>query len=223
MTVSGIQGAMSRVNQILASVPGAQPAPPPAAAPASGANGNFASQLQAAQRAADPAGVKGAPGAAAIPGPGSSATGMRMLQIAQTEVGQGESPKGSNDGPDIRRFRLSNPVTGPGDPWCSTWVSHLAANAGSPLNGKTGMAWVPDVEAHGKKIGTWMPSGGGTPSPGDIIVFDRNGDGLSDHIGIIERVNADGSVGTIEGNTGTNDVARRSYGKGEWYGTLRLP
>lgn len=37
--------------------------------------------------------------------------------------------------------------------------------------------------------------------PGDIILFDFNHNGTSDHIGIIYKVNKDGSVQCIEGNT----------------------
>jgi cell wall-associated NlpC family hydrolase len=52
-------------------------------------------------------------------------------------------------------------------------------------------------------------SGGYTPAPGDLIFFDWEGDGVSDHVGIVER--ADGTtVYTIEGNT-SDSVARRSY------------
>jgi hypothetical protein len=48
-----------------------------------------------------------------------------------------------------------------------------------------------------------------TPAPGDLIFFDWDGDGVSDHVGIVERVE-DGVVYTIEGNT-SDSVARRSY------------
>lgn len=224
MTVSGIQGAMARVNQIMSSVPGAAPPAVQAGGAVGGSSGDFAAQLQSAQRSAGAGApvVPGAVGATAVAGPGSSPTGMRMLQIAQGEVGQGEDPKGSNDGVAVRKYRTATPHTGPGDPWCSTWTTWLYNQAtGQALNDGKGYAWVPDMENHGKRIGTWMDKGAGTPAPGDFILFDGNGDGTSDHIGIIERVNADGSVETIEGNSGTNDVARRH--RDTWYGTMRMP
>jgi surface antigen len=34
-----------------------------------------------------------------------------------------------------------------------------------------------------------------------MILFDWDGDGVADHIGLVEKVNSDGSVTTIEGNT----------------------
>lgn len=50
------------------------------------------------------------------------------------------------------------------------------------------------------------------PAPGDIVFFDWDGDGVSDHVGIVES--CDGStVRTIEGNS--DDACRRSaYGVG---------
>ena len=39
------------------------------------------------------------------------------------------------------------------------------------------------------------------PSPGDLIFYDWEGDGLADHVGIVERVE-DGIVYSIEGNAG---------------------
>lgn len=54
-----------------------------------------------------------------------------------------------------------------------------------------------------------------TPSPGMIIFFDWNNkgssgpqDGLSDHVGIVERVE-DGIIYTIEGNSG--DSCRENH------------
>ena len=43
------------------------------------------------------------------------------------------------------------------------------------------------------------------PKRGDIIFFDWDNDGISDHVGIVERAE-NGTVYTIEGNSG--DVCR---------------
>jgi hypothetical protein len=45
--------------------------------------------------------------------------------------------------------------------------------------------------------------------PFDIIFFDWQGDGHSEHVGIVEYVSGE-VVHTVEGNT-SNSVARRSY------------
>ena len=46
------------------------------------------------------------------------------------------------------------------------------------------------------------------PSPGDIIFFDWESDGLADHVGIVEKVE-DGLIYTVEGNTGDVCAERR--------------
>ena len=48
------------------------------------------------------------------------------------------------------------------------------------------------------------------PSPGDIIFFDWESDGLADHVGIVERVE-DGLIYTVEGNSGDRCVENRYY------------
>ena len=48
-----------------------------------------------------------------------------------------------------------------------------------------------------------------TPTPGTIIFFDWEGDGVSDHVGIVENV--DGStIHTVEGNV-RDSVVQREY------------
>lgn len=65
-----------------------------------------------------------------------------------------------------------------------------------------------------KDRGQWIDNSA-TPSPGMIIFFDWNNkgssgpqDGLSDHVGIVERVE-DGIIYTIEGNSG--DSCRENH------------
>ena len=45
----------------------------------------------------------------------------------------------------------------------------------------------------------------GKHKKGDIVLFDFNHNGTSDHIGIVVSVNANGSIDTIEGNTGSGN------------------
>ena len=53
-------------------------------------------------------------------------------------------------------------------------------------------AWVAD--------GKWK--GMSDPQPGDVVWFDWDGDGVTDHVGLVKSINSDGSIHTIEGNTG---------------------
>ena len=48
------------------------------------------------------------------------------------------------------------------------------------------------------------------PSPGDIIFFDWESDGLADHVGIVEKVE-NGLIYTVEGNSGDRCVENRYY------------
>lgn len=47
---------------------------------------------------------------------------------------------------------------------------------------------------------------------GDLVIFDWDGVGILDHIGIVEWVEDDGTLHTIEGNTGGGYVLRRVRG-----------
>ncbi|OGO91816.1 MAG: hypothetical protein A2Y17_13380 [Clostridiales bacterium GWF2_38_85] len=94
--------------------------------------------------------------------------------------------------------------------WCATFVSWCANECGYIDAGiipkfaacqSQGISWFKDR-------GLWQePSY--IPAIGDIIFFDWEPDGSTDHVGIVESVEGE-IVHTIEGNT-TNSVARRSY------------
>ena len=47
------------------------------------------------------------------------------------------------------------------------------------------------------------------PAPGTLIFFDWNGDGTSDHVGIVEKIEGS-TVYTVEGNS-SDAVNKRSY------------
>jgi CHAP domain len=182
--------------------------PPTTAAPATGASATaFASALQGAATAT------GAPAAAAAtPAPGTTAApaaaqtpGQRALQLAQGEVGQAEQPPGSNDSPRIAEYRASTAGSGIG-PWCSYFVSWAAQHAGAPL-GEAGQGFgsVSAVASWAQRTGRWNPAASGQPpQAGDLIVWGGQ------HVGIVESVDPDGKIHTIEGNS-SNMVTRRTH------------
>ena len=92
--------------------------------------------------------------------------------------------------------------------------------SGKPLGpeGK-GYAYVPYLKNWLIGSSQWYSrSSSYVPQPGDIVVFNWNG-GDPDHVGIVDSVNSDGSMYTIEGNTGDP-----SYKKPEGvYRKLRYP
>jgi hypothetical protein len=153
-------------------------------------------------------GFSGATGAtattAAAPATGQTAS-QRALAFAQQEVGQTEQPPGSNDSPRIADYRSATAGSGIG-PWCAYFVSWAAKNAGAPL-GEAGQGFggVSAVSAWAQRTGRWNPAASGTPpQAGDLIVWGGR------HVGIVESVDPDGQIHTIEGNS-SNMVTRRTH------------
>ena len=83
-----------------------------------------------------------------------------------------------------------------GDDWCDVFVTVCGDEAGlSHLIGRE--CGVPRHLAWFQEQGIWL--GQEWPQAGDIVIFNFDG-GPVDHIGIVERVQADGSISTLEGN-----------------------
>ena len=153
-----------------------------------------------------PGGVQGVPSTV-----GTGTTGARMVALAQQELGVSESG-GTNESPRIREYRSATAgAEGTPGPWCAYFVSWLAQQSGAPVGaGGNGTGYVPTLEAWGKQEHRYFDHGAQTPQPGDIVIFDWAGDGVADHTGIVEKVDTDGTVHTIEGNS-SNAVKRRDY------------
>jgi CHAP domain len=140
-----------------------------------------------AQAAATPAVATGA---------GTTGNGQGVLNAAESQIGVTEQPPGSNDGPEIAGYRSSVAGAQAGEPWCAYFASWAAAQAGEPLGpAGQGFGSVADLTSWAASTGRLLPSAA-TPSPGDLVLFgDR-------HVGIVESVNPDGSLTTVEGNYG---------------------
>jgi hypothetical protein len=149
-----------------------------------------------------PMGATGAAMPVGWSGAGGTA-GLRALQAAQAEVGVTEQPPGSNDSPRIAMYRQATAGSGVG-PWCAYFTSWAAAQAGAPL-GEAGQGFgsVDALYAWAQRTGRAVPAAGTRPNPGDLVVWDE-------HIGIVESVDPDGTIHTIEGNS-SNMVARRTH------------
>jgi hypothetical protein len=139
---------------------------------------------------------------------GTSAAALNAVAAARTQVGQAEMPPGSNESPRIAEYRsaVQGAVVGP---WCADFASWCAAQAGIPLgeNGE-GFQSVGALWSWAEGSGRAISADEGSPAPGDLIVWG------GDHVGIIEAVDPDGTIHTIEGNS-SDEVAQRSYGPGE--------
>ena len=202
MSIPAIIERIAQIDQLVSPKPPAAAAPGPAAA--AGAPASFSSALsqgigQGPSIASLIGGQTGIPG---VPGAG----GAQPLAAAQAEVGVSEQPPGSNDGPRIAEYRAATAGSGVG-PWCAYFASWAAAQAGVPL-GEAGQGFgsVGALYGWAQRTGRATPAGPGvSPSPGDLIVWGGR------HVGIVEAVDPDGSVHTIEGNS-SNAVSRRTYG-----------
>ncbi len=91
--------------------------------------------------------------------------------------------------------------------WCACFVSWCAVQCGLIESGAVpkfascpaGVEWF-------RSNGKWKENGY-SPAAGTIIFFDWNGDGVSDHVGIVEKCE-NGRVYTVEGNS--NDRVQQS-------------
>jgi hypothetical protein len=190
-----VEAAMARIAEINGMLAPAQAMPPATTAAPSSATA-FQSALTAA-------GAGPIASAAVMPQGGSA--GQKMVALAQAEVGQAEQPPGSNDSPRIAQYRSATAGSGVG-PWCAYFVSWAAQQAGTPLGEQgQGFGSVSAVMDWGQRTGRALPAGS-TPQPGDLIVWGGR------HIGMVESVDADGSIHTIEGNS-SDQVSRRTYGR----------
>jgi hypothetical protein len=159
------------------------------------------------------------PGAVGVASPttpiAGGGAGSGIVAAAAGEVGQAEQPPGSNDSPRIAMYRKATAgAPGPG-PWCAYFVSWACRQAGTPVgeNGQ-GSGSVDALYAWAQRTGRAQPASGGyTPKPGDLIVWDE-------HIGIVENVLPDGRIQTIEGNS-SDRVSRRTHAKGDALGFIR--
>lgn len=113
-----------------------------------------------------------------------------MVAVAQSQIGNvGGAPYWSWWGLD---YRVE---------WCAIFVSWCADQCGYLDAGV-----LPKMEGVRPYVDWFIERGQWqgrdyVPSPGDIIFFDWESDGLADHIGIVEKVDG-GYVYTIEGNAG---------------------
>lgn len=150
-------------------------------------------------------------GATPVPTEGDA----NVLTAALTQVGASEQPPGSNDGPQIATYRTAVAGAQAGEPWCAYFASWAAQQAGTPLGfDGEGLGSVAQITSWAQQTGRYLPAGS-VPQPGDLILF---GD---QHVGIVQAVNADGSIDTVEGNY-DNAVTQVHRMPGEATGFVRL-
>lgn len=120
-------------------------------------------------------------------------TAADVLVIATRQIEYKESPPGTNQ----NKFGVWYGANY--QPWCAMFVSYCFYQANLPLKATTakGFAYCPYGVQWFRQQGKFDKQ----PRQGDVVFFDWRGDGVADHVGIVESINSDGSVTTIEGNT----------------------
>ena len=99
-----------------------------------------------------------------------------------------------------------------GAPWCAYFVSWCAAQAGTPIGDRgQGLGSVAAITDWADRTGRLVSQ----PQPGDLILFGTS------HVGIVQSVNPDGSLTTVEGNA-SNAVSVEQHSPSEATGFVRL-
>lgn len=128
----------------------------------------------------------------------------RAYNLAVHQVGVVESG-GNNSGVPLARYIRANGGSGP-EPWCGDFMAWCYRHAGSK---SVLRAWA--------AVRLLLPLTGLSrttrPQRGDLVRFDFSASGL-DHVGMFVRDLGNGTIETIEGNTGT-DGARSDGSSGD--------
>jgi len=138
------------------------------------------------------------------------ATAEAALGWMRERIGIGEDPPGSNHN-SITDFFGLGPV-----PWCAESVSLALNNAwgnqerwqvpGVKPDYLLGFAYVPNLRGAFIDAGLYDT----TPRVGDVVIFSWGpGVPIGDHTGLVEQVLGDGTVVTLEGNTGDDLLRKR--------------
>lgn len=139
----------------------------------------------------------------------TGATAQDVINLARTQVGTHEDASGNSkfnnwyiDSPlgeqNAHRIGANSASVYKGQSWCDMFVSWLGHNTGT--KGMGADAYTVSHAQWFKKTGHF----GQTPKPGAVVFFAWNGGGIKgiDHVGIVVKDNHDGTISTIEGNTG---------------------
>ena len=135
-----------------------------------------------------------------------------LLAVAKSQLGYAESEKNyqvSGDSPD-GYTRYGAWYGFPYENWCGMFVSFCLHYSGIPQEAMPQFAacatWVNELTEREM----YRPVGGELPDPGDLIFFDFDGDGTSDHVGIVTAADETKGLDAIEGNS-EDKVARCHY------------
>ncbi len=127
--------------------------------------------------------------------PGTSV--QKLLEVASSYVGIHEQG-GNNRGPMVEEFQRAVDGTSEGEAWCMSFAQYCIKAAEVSANTDSKVA----QSEHCLTVWNNSPSElkSSHPEPGSLVIW-RYGSSTSGHVGIVEKVNSDGTFTTIEGNT----------------------
>lgn len=149
---------------------------------------------------------------------GAALTGKRsedVIAIAESQLGYAESTQNyivTADG-EVKGITRYGQWYGDsyGD-WCATFVSFCLSYAGIP---ETSVPYAEDCAAWVDLLtssGLFYPVGSYLPLKGDIVFFDKDGDGTSDYVGLVAESSDSGASLRVIGGDDNNIVQYSDYG-----------
>lgn len=136
---------------------------------------------------------------------------QKIIDTARSYIGTDDGYDGGNNNIIFNTDYYGKEVSGDAYPWCCAFVWDIFRMCGASelfYDGKK-TAYCPTVLEWGRSNGLTVGKSNG--QYGDIVLFDWNGDGVADHIGLIIGKNSDGSYQTVEGNTSNSNYSNGGY------------
>lgn len=129
-----------------------------------------------------------------------SGTAADVLAWAESQVGTPESPPGSNH---VKYWDEIGRHDFQGQSWCAAFVTDALRQNSVPfptVDTAGGYVYCPDEVSYAKAHGNVVSAG--NVLPGDIVLYDWNGDKLADHTGLFLKWIVGGQTfEAVEGNT----------------------
>ena len=134
----------------------------------------------------------------------TDALSTSIASIALANVGRGACSTNSEGG----RYYESSCTGNGGRPeyWCADFVQWVWQAAGADTAGLDAAAG--SFYTYGQRNGTLHSS----PSVGDAVVFNYQGNGWAEHVAIVTEVNANGTIETASGDWGGESGSEATFG-----------
>ncbi|WP_280420293.1 CHAP domain-containing protein [Nocardia carnea] len=148
------------------------------------------------------------------------ATRDSILGIARDELERGVAERGGSSNSAYYTDTGARTPYDIGDAWCASFTSYVWEKAGYEVDW-TNKNYVPAIWNDAKA--NLETATADQAEPGDLIIFDWQGDGNPDHIGIVESVSGN-TIRTIEGNS-SDQVRSNTYqmGNADLVGVVKPP